>query len=94
MSADNWTLCPKCQKGEDDDHVNTLLSEDYEIGILNGEFFVIYSGECQECGFSFKFRHTENVVSVGVCDGCGSLQHPAHHAPKCTRPGYTEYPVE
>jgi hypothetical protein len=58
MSADNWTTCPKCKKEEG-------LREDYEIGILDGEFYIIYSGSCSErhggCGWEFKFRHNEKV---------------------------------
>jgi hypothetical protein len=53
MSADNWTKCPKC--GHD-------FREDYEIGILDGEFEVIYRGSCGTyrepgCGFKFEFNH-------------------------------------
>ena len=36
------------------------LREDYEIGIgEDGKFYAIYSGSCDKCGFSFKFRHEE-----------------------------------
>ena len=56
MSADNWADCPKCsERGE------SSLREDYEIGILDGEFYVIYTGECRECGFKFQSKYEERV---------------------------------
>ncbi len=101
MSADNWTMCPRCYrtnkaKAEELDKLASdsygkvsvdkfdelrrqaesfreglahssdfreTLREDYEIGIYNGEFFATYSGECGTCGFSFKFKHNEEVSS-------------------------------
>lgn len=37
--------------------------EDYEIGMQdNGEFYIRYSGECGDCGFSFSYRHTVNAL--------------------------------
>lgn len=43
--------------------VNTseeTLREDYEIGILEGKFYVIYSASC-ECGFAYKFKHEKKI---------------------------------
>ncbi len=38
------------------------LREDYEIGInTDGEFYAIYSGRCETCGFSFTFKKTEDA---------------------------------
>jgi len=37
------------------------LREDYELGILDGEFYVYYSGKCDVCGFEFKYKHEEKV---------------------------------
>lgn len=38
------------------------LREDWELGICDdGEFFVRYSGACQECGFSHEFDHEEQL---------------------------------
>ena len=38
------------------------LREDYELGIRDGEFYVNYSAHCNECGFSFEFKHALNRV--------------------------------
>jgi hypothetical protein len=60
MSADNWAVCPKCNKGTDRDAL--AFREDYEIGMLrDGEFYVYYRGECADCGFKHEFRHEENL---------------------------------
>lgn len=40
--------------------LNTLR-EDWEIGIYEGEFGVDYYASCEECGFSYVFKHTEKV---------------------------------
>lgn len=69
MSADNWAVCPRCiQKqdnwrlvlGEslrDDDYT---LREDYEVGMeANGLFSVVYTANCNKCGFSFMFKHSQ-----------------------------------
>jgi len=64
MSADNWAWCPSCQpRGSGGNYVVPLLREDYEVGIERGEFFVIYTGSCQECGFKKKFKHKEKIVN-------------------------------
>ena len=58
MSADSYYDCPKCG-GE-----NTFR-EDYEQGLLkyNGEFvfFVDYYGKCENCYFTHKFNHKEDL---------------------------------
>lgn len=44
--------------GELDD----TLREDYEMGITAaGKFRVIYQGRCEACGFTFAFKHEEQV---------------------------------
>lgn len=69
MSADNWGVCPKCESLENrfaiENHlhapsVDNSLREDYELGIVKGEFYVFYKGQC-DCGFSFKFNHKEKI---------------------------------
>lgn len=101
MSADNWTVCPRClhkaliEKEELKRQVNELYGkiaivefddlraqaeapleikhtfrEDYETGMhsieevedlanVRGQFFVVYKGECQECGLRYEHRHEE-----------------------------------
>lgn len=59
MSADNWTICPKCKKD--------TLREDYEVGIRNGVFEVNYGASCvyeghkPGCGFKYSYRRSERV---------------------------------
>lgn len=41
--------------------LDTTLREDYEIGIVKGKFYVIYSGRCTECGFSLEYKHEQDI---------------------------------
>jgi len=42
---------------EDEEYSDTPLREDYEVGIdSEGNGYVIYSGVCQNCGASWKFK--------------------------------------
>lgn len=94
MSADNWTICPKCHEEHEkkliefDDQVTKAygkvppdeyerlrkeraqletqaepetLREDYEQGILEGEYYLRYSGHCNVCGFDFQKSIDEQV---------------------------------
>lgn len=91
MSADNWTVCPRCKAKNDaarEAHAKTIraaygkvtvdeweklktsvpppepedtLREDYEIGIRRGEFFAAYFASCNECGFTFEFKHKQET---------------------------------
>ena len=104
MSADNWSVCPKCQEERERDHAERVkkhkarlkkaygnvsadeyeellrekpedqkprldepqsVREDYEVGIVdgNGEFFVSYRAECQECGYGFRFKFSHRYKS-------------------------------
>lgn len=38
------------------------LREDYEIGILDEEFYVRYAGACTVCGFRYEYKHDEKLV--------------------------------
>lgn len=40
---------------------NPDLREDYEIGIYDGDFYIIYSAHCDNCNFEFKYNHREKV---------------------------------
>lgn len=59
MSADNWTVCPKC--GAD----RETMREDYDIGIESDEFEVDFRASCVQrlggCGFSYSFKWQEKV---------------------------------
>lgn len=63
MSADSWAACPKCGHPEQEGEETGTVREDYEIGILNGEFFIHYRGECREpgCDFLKTFEYREDV---------------------------------
>ena len=60
VSADNWTKCPKCNREDS-------LREDYEVGIVNKEFEVIYSAQCLYsggvgCGFKYEYRYAKKAL--------------------------------
>jgi hypothetical protein len=39
------------------------LREDYEIGIRDGDRFVVdFAASCSDCGFRFSFKHEEQVI--------------------------------
>lgn len=92
MSADNWTICPKCKIKNDkanEKHIldtaakygkipveeyiqlaketempiilKPTLREDYEIGMAEKGFYVSYSCQCTECGFSFSYERKIGV---------------------------------
>jgi hypothetical protein len=35
--------------------------EDYEIGVIDDELFISYTGRCKNCGFVVQFKHTKSV---------------------------------
>jgi predicted Zn-ribbon and HTH transcriptional regulator len=35
------------------------LREDWELGIIDGEFYVRYSAHCDKCGFNHEFKKDE-----------------------------------
>lgn len=37
------------------------LREDYEIGIVEGEFSVSYGASCEVCGWGFEYTHSQAV---------------------------------
>lgn len=66
MSADNWGECPICklrhdrEEVKDSEYDGESLREDYEVGVGDDGFcYVIYSGVCQTCGASWRYRKTD-----------------------------------
>lgn len=41
--------------------IGETLREDYELGILNGRFYVIYTARCDNCGFTFSFKEDKPI---------------------------------
>lgn len=85
MSADNWAICPKCHKTNEEklsenygklskqeyDNLKkeleesaerNTLREDYEIGICDGGFEVNYNGNCDKCGFKYKYNFEDATL--------------------------------
>lgn len=95
MSADRWSICPKCMKAAErakadlikrvetdygkiaaDEYLELVeqsrqllaqgsqtwtMREDWKMGICLVEFRVDYCASCEECGFSYAFKHTEKL---------------------------------
>jgi hypothetical protein len=66
VSADRWSLCPRCRRNAgdlfDDEHD---LREDWSIGLgPDGEFYVWYECRCRACGFGFTFERKELALST------------------------------
>jgi len=64
MSADNWAVCPKCERDRVFDAKEATMREDYELGITEeGEFYIRYKAACLKCGFSHKFTHDAALLT-------------------------------
>ena len=70
MSADSWAPCPKCKLKTDatnDKRYDSFqgkafcVREDYEVGIVNGGFFLDYHASCQNCDFAFHKSLSETL---------------------------------
>lgn len=68
MSADSWGVCPKCGTDEERKDGCGQLREDYEVGIIDGEFYLRYSAVCRRgpgkwegCGFKYEKNIDEKV---------------------------------
>ena len=71
MSADNWSICPRCSKDialDDENEDNYTVREDYEF-ILNedGTLSIWYSGVCSNCGAKWEYIK-ENISCESVVD--------------------------
>ena len=66
MSANNWRICPQCNKSGNVPLRPTFpetMREDYEIWMDKEGFFeVTYSAHCTQCEFSFSFEHSDRAV--------------------------------
>lgn len=68
MSADNWAVCPRCHEQYEKDlaaleekEEPTTLREDYEQGIMDGEYYLRYSALCSKCGWEYNKKIDEKV---------------------------------
>jgi hypothetical protein len=70
MSADNWTVCPRCRRKPEVAFggADTSFREDWEIGVCKNRdesipdtFEVHYRGGCRDCGLVVKFDHEMDV---------------------------------
>ena len=51
MSANNWTLCPKCGwTGKES------LREDYELFLNRKTLSIKYKCKCMACGFIYRYE--------------------------------------
>lgn len=57
MSADNWTTCPQC--GAD-----KKVREDWELGISDGKFTLLYRAYCTSCEWSYRKEIAEEPVDI------------------------------
>ncbi len=67
MSADNYGKCPKCseriQRLDPFSSIEDNMREDYELWInpATRVFSVQYLARCQDCDFTFAFKHDQKV---------------------------------
>ena len=65
MSADSWSVCPKCREIDPIfiDENKRHFREDYGFYIDNdGIFTAIFHEQCKDCGFEFSFNHKHNIL--------------------------------
>jgi hypothetical protein len=69
MSADAWSVCPRCKANGDIGYKGYEFREDWEIGLNEGwvgevlpTVLVKYSGECERCGLLVTFEHRHPVT--------------------------------
>lgn len=71
MSADNFTICPKCKQNgtlkQESGRFETNLAEWEVIGIdTSGKFVVEYRASCDKCGFKFAYNHEVDTLKETV----------------------------
>lgn len=59
VSADEYLRL--VEQSKNPPKLGPTLREDYELGIVDFEFYVIYTGHCETCGFHHEFKHEEPV---------------------------------
>lgn len=59
MSADNWRDCPSCKRAD-------VFREDYDIGVWSGNFEIDYSGYCDKCDFTIRYRYKKDAIEQGL----------------------------
>lgn len=62
MSADDWSICPLCHSGCDDEVDTNYTVREYCEFVLNkdGTLSIWYSGKCSECGAEWEYTN-ENI---------------------------------
>jgi hypothetical protein len=61
MSADNWTICPKCCAADPAKELlgdpEPTMREDWDIGMgRDGRFEVVYGCACEVCGWRWTYQ--------------------------------------
>jgi hypothetical protein len=63
VSANAWSVCPRCEANGDIGHRGNEFREDWEIGLSKGPVILVeYKGECQRCGLLVTFVHRHPVT--------------------------------
>lgn len=60
MSADSWSVCPKCKSAEGNRECS--LREDWEIYLDGSTLSIDYCCHCQSCDFIFTYTKSVDVL--------------------------------
>lgn len=63
MPLEEWLTFRDATQGEIDEKVDSTFREDWEIGTVEGEFYVRYKGACGTCDLRYEFKH-DHVIEV------------------------------
>lgn len=57
MSADNYSICPICHVGMDDENEDNYTVREYYEFILNNDatLSIEYSAKCDDCGAKWEY---------------------------------------
>lgn len=61
MPLEEWLAFRDVTQRDIDEKLDSTFREDYEIGTLDGEFYVRYKGACSVCGLRYEFKHDHTI---------------------------------
>lgn len=64
MSADRWSMCPRCVARDGVGLHGNEFREDFEIGQDDGVVTVSYRGECQRCNLLLEFTEEHPIPDL------------------------------
>lgn len=64
MPLEEWLTFRDTTQRDIDETLDSTFREDWEIGTVDGEFYVRYKGVCSTCKLRYEFKH-DHTLDVG-----------------------------